>query len=101
MSNPIALSVQSQSPIVLEMGFNFVAPSGGGAGVGTISEDYEIIAAFPFVLQGVAIQPNLSKLFINGVRYRYGLHYNINGAIVNWFGIAINPLWEIEIFYYR
>jgi len=66
MSNPITLEVKQQSPIVLEMGFNFVAQaagSGGGSGeANTISSPSVVAGAIDLVLPKVGVDLRLRKI---------------------------------------
>ena len=103
MSNPITLSVQSQSPIVLEMGFNFVAQVagvGGGSGI-TFFRDTLNFAQYPtFTQSGSAVDVVTSSLFVNGQKQVYGTDYNIVSSTLNWVGTAIAfPVTAIEVYY--
>ena len=105
MSNPITLSVQSQSPIVLEMGFNFVAqsavPGGGGSG-DPFRRDVLNFAQYPtFALSAIVNAGSTSSLFVNGQKQTYVTDYIVSGSTLTWVGAAIAFTVTSFEFYYQ
>ncbi len=52
-----------------------------------------------FQLSKVSAQPDLSRLFLNGVKAFYGLEYVINSSVLTWTGIDLEISDDLEITY--
>lgn len=54
-----------------------------------------------FNLSVTPVQPQLSKLFLNGVKAKFGTDYNINSSVLNWLSsIPLTSSDSLEILYY-
>lgn len=52
-----------------------------------------------FTLNSIPIEPNKSKLYLNGVKQIYSIDYNINLSTLNWFGVSLSSDDILEIYY--
>ena len=55
-----------------------------------------------FTLSAIAVLPELSSLYLNGVKAVYGLHYTINSTVLTWVSpVQLQSTDDFEILYYR
>jgi hypothetical protein len=52
-----------------------------------------------FVLPELLKFPSDSQLYLNGVKQKYLEDYNINGLILNWFGVPMLSFFDLTIVY--
>lgn len=53
-----------------------------------------------FVLSVIPSQPHRSRLYLNGVKQRYGVDYVINSTTLTWQGVRLAPTTDtLEIYY--
>lgn len=76
----------------------------GNGGAGSVPEREMLTIAnnqTAFTLQQVPALPQLSELYLNGVRQVFGKHYNINGSQLNWLNsVSLSTSDDLEISYY-
>ena len=74
---------------------------GGGGGISSTREVFTLSnGQTVFTLAEVPVSPQLSYLFLNGVKMRFALDYTVNGANVNWQNrVQLQVTDEFEVFY--
>jgi hypothetical protein len=102
-TNPIevaTLSTEVRMAIALHRADPLAHPAlvGGDAG-----DTRELLAIADgqtvFTLAAIPTLPQLSRLFLNGVKATYAIDYTINSAQLTWLGVALANDDELEIFY--
>jgi hypothetical protein len=103
VTNPIevaTLSTEVRMAIALHRADPLAHPALVGGDGGDTRELLAIVdGQTVFTLESIPTLPQLSRLFLNGVKATYASHYTVNAAQLTWLGIALSDDDELEIFY--